>query len=81
MPVLQQERPAPRLRKQLSPRSVLLRISHGEDGEPVGLGSEFFVPLRFPETAADAVYGRETFRVADGDFIGGDSHDAAVLGV
>lgn len=81
MPMLQQERPAPRPCKQLPPRSVLLRISHGEDGEPVGLGSEFFVPLRFAETAADAMDGGEAFWVADGDFDGGDAHDAAVFGV
>jgi hypothetical protein len=60
---------------------MLLGIGHGEDSKPVGLGSEFSIPIRLAEATADAVDGCETFRIADGDFIGGDSYDAAVFGV
>lgn len=78
MPMLQQERPAKRPRKELPARSVLPRISHSEQDSFVRLRSKLVVPFGFAETAADAVDGGETFRVADGDFIRGDTHDATV---
>ena len=81
MPMLQQERPAKRPRKELPARSMLPRISHSEQDSLVRLRSKLVVPFRFAETAADAVDGGETFRVADGDFIRGDTHDATVSGV
>jgi hypothetical protein len=60
---------------------MLLGVDHGEGSKPVGLGSELSVPIRLAEATADAVDGCETFRIADGDFIGGDPYHAAVLGV
>lgn len=81
VPVLQEERPAERPRKELTTRSVLFRIRHRERCVSARLRSELAVPRRFAETATDAMDGGEAFRVADGDFTGGDAHDAAVLGV
>ena len=81
MPMLQQKGPAKRPRKELPARSVLFGVGHGEASVPAGLADELGVPLCFAETAADAVDGGEAFWVADGDFDGGDAHDAAVFGV
>lgn len=55
------------------------RVSHCEQHLRVVLRGEIAVPLRLAEAAADAVDVGEAFRIADGDFIGGDPYDAAVL--
>ena len=60
---------------------MLLRVRHRERCVSARLRSELAVPRRFAETAADAVDSGEAFRIADGDFTGGDAHDAAVFGV
>lgn len=70
VPVLQQERPAERSCKKASASSMLFRVSHGEQYPLVGLRSEFVVPLRFAEAAANTMDGGEAFDIADGDFIG-----------
>lgn len=81
MPVLQEERPTERSGKQLSTPRVLFRVGHCEHCASARLRGELAVPRRLTEAAADAVDGGEAFRVADGDFIGGEAHDAAVFRV
>lgn len=57
---------------------MLLRIRHGENIMPVGVGSELLVPLRLPKAATDAMDRGKALEVADGDFVGSDAHDATV---
>lgn len=58
---------------------MLLRIRHSKDSVPVRMGNKLMVPLSLAEAAANAVNSGKAFEVADGDFVGSDSHDAAVF--
>lgn len=75
--MLQQESTTERSSKQLSARSMLLRVRHGEESVPIRVRHKLLVPFSLSEAATDTMNSGEAFEVADGDFVGSDSDDAA----
>jgi hypothetical protein len=56
---------------------VLVRIPHNEDTR-LTIRRYTVIPRRFKESTADLMYGGESLKVTDGDFLWCDAHDRAI---
>ena len=76
--MLNKERSAERPRKELSARTVLFGVGHGENS---GLGEvgELLVPCALQEARANLVDFLEILKVGDGDFPWRNSDNRAIL--